>query len=74
MAESSIISHKVVEDSELLFHASKHTNIQKSIAAHKNYILHETDQIFPVAPASEIPFSILPRGSVLFGLKTCQHE
>lgn len=45
MAESSIISHKIVEDSEFLFHASKHTNIQKSIAAHENYIQHETEWI-----------------------------
>lgn len=41
MAESSTISHKRVEDSEFSFHASKHNNVQKNIAAHENHIQHE---------------------------------
>lgn len=45
MAEPSIISHKIVEDSEFCFHASKHINIQKCITAHENCIQHETEWI-----------------------------
>lgn len=69
MAESlsSIISHKIAEDFDFSSHDSKNTNIHKSIAAHKNHIQHETDhQISPVAPVSEIPSSVLPRGSVIW--------